>query len=472
MTSSPATSEHSEHSLARDSVRTTLTNVILFFLGILIWIATARFLPTPIRGVLALIMIAPSLVLRIGLLGMDQGIVVMAGADKSLLSPLTRTARWFGLLLGILFMGAMWALMFGFPQTFHQVTQLWPSEPFMLITLAFPLHLMTLAFDAAVYAEDRIAARNTKELVVNCMMLGVMSVAFFAFHLELFAVIGAYIIANLMSLVYAALLLVRRVRLSGDVRPDLGRKAIRIGFPICLAQIASFIMLPTMMVVLSFAMGDSHTRNLARIAFFAMAYQMVDRILPITRSIAFALLPKITAGSDDVAGELAAKASRHTVLASVILFVLLVLFAEPVVPILLGRRYLPLVGAFKIMAPGGIALSMAGVWAAHLLARGRSLTVAWAGLAGVAAALVLSWFGFTYVREGRELLVASVSVAAGGFVNAGVLLPAFCRAAGIGVLQALIPRIEDVRDWQRIPGFIAEILKRRHPAEEKMDYHT
>lgn len=460
MTSSPETSDPDTRSLARDSVRTTLTNIAIFVLGILIWIATARFLTTHLRGVIALIMVVPGLVVRIGLFGMEQGIVVMSGADRKLLGPLTRTAGWFGLGAGFLMMALMAGFMYGFPKTFHSVIQLWPNLPFLVIILAFPIHLMTIAFDAAVYAEDRIAARNMKELTVNAVMLTAMLVAFIVFDFRLFAVVGAYIAANLLSLIYSAILLIGRMKFKGKTSLDLMKKAIKIGFPINLAQVATYIMLPAMIVVLSMALGGSPAENLTRIAFFAMGYQMVDRLLPVTRSIAFALLPKITGGTDEVASELAAKASRHTLLASLVLYAVLVLLAQPIVAILLGARYLPVATSFMIMAPGGVALSVGGVWAAHLLARGKPYKVAWAGIMGVLTALILSGIGFRYLHGTREVLVASIAVVTGSIVNAGILLPAFCRTSKITAVRALIPRIDDIRQWRRIPGFVRELTNR------------
>jgi O-antigen/teichoic acid export membrane protein len=440
-------------------VRTTLTNATLFFLGILIWIATARFLSTHLRGLLALIMVVPGLVIRIGLLGMEQGTVVMAGGDRKLLSPLARTGVWFGLLLGLLMIGVMLGLMYGSPFVFRRITQMWPNGPFLFITLAFPIHLVTIALDSAIYAEDRIAARNAKELVVNGAMLAVMLVAFFGFGLQLFAVVGAYLVANLVSLVYAAMLLIGHVRFTGGIRIDLAKDAIRLGFPINLAQTASYMMLPAMMILLSLTLGGPGAENLQRIGFFAIGFQMVDRILPVTRSVAFALLPKITGGTGELASELAAKASRHTLMASLILFAVLVLLSHIIVGVLLGPRYLPAASAFVIMAPGGVVLSAAGVWSAHLLAVGRPYRVAWASLTGVVVALILSGVGFRFIPDHREVLVASVAVAIGSLVNASVLLPAFCSVAGVTMGQALVLRAEDVREWNRIPGLLRELVK-------------
>jgi len=468
MTSPESKSQNSGHSLAHDSVGTTLTNVALFIVGILIWIAIARILGPIWRGALALVMIAPTIVIKGGTFGFDQGMIVLGGGDRNKLGPLTRTGIVFGLIFGLIAVGILMGFMWGFPKTFWRICQeVWMPLPFLLISLAFPLHLMTLVYDAAIYAEDRISARNLKELVINVLMLLILAALVFFWHKRLIGVILAYVLANIISLLYAMLLVRGHVNLSG--RPDmkLASQAVKLGFPVYLAQLAAYIMLPAMMVVLSFSLTGKAGDNLARIAYFTMAYQMIERTLPVTRSVAFALLPKITDGSDAEAGRLAARASRHTLIAAAGIFILLVLFMHPIVSILLGQQYISIVGAFAIMAPGGIALSLIGVWSAHLLARHRPMPVAWGGILGVITALVISWLGFNYLPEGREVMAASIAVVSGTLVNALYLLPTFCKIGKIPLREALVPGIDDFRDWKRIPGLVKRvIMRKRHRTED------
>jgi O-antigen/teichoic acid export membrane protein len=466
MTSSTATCEDNSQSLVRDSVGTTLTNGVLTLVGLIIWVAMARLLDPSWRGALALVMIVPATVMRVGTFGFDQGTVVLGGADRKLLGPLTRTGVVFGFIVGLISIGLFLGFMFGFPKAFWQIMQkVWLPEPFMVITLAFPLHLMTMAYDAAVYAEDRIAARNAKELVVNLVMLAVILAAVLLFDLRLFGVVGAYLIANTVSLGYAWTLVRKRVDLSGGLRFDLLANSIKLGFPVYLAQLASFIMLPAMMLVLSWELPQDDWGNLARIAFFTMGYQIVERTLPVTRSIGFALLPKITGGSEEAAGELASRASRQTLIVAFVLFAVLVLCMRFIVDILLGYRYHPIVGAFAIMAPGGVALSVGGVWATHLLARCKPLKVASAGLAGVLTALIVAAIGFHVLPHGREVLTASIAVVAGSFANSITLLIAFTRTSGVSVSDSLVPRLDDLRDWRRVPQFAKEYFLRRSRSE-------
>jgi O-antigen/teichoic acid export membrane protein len=218
-------------------------------------------------------------------------------------------------------------------------------------------------------------------------------------------------------------------------------------------------MLPAMMLVLSFSLSGTKFDNLARIAYFTMAYQMIDRILPVTRSVSFALLPKITTASDKDASDLAAKASRQTLLVSIVLFFILAMLMQPIVSILLGERFIPVVWAFVFLAPAGVALSVGGVWSNHLLARTRPYEVARAGIIGVVVALIVSGIGFQFTSS-REVLVAAGAVLIGSFVNAGFLLSSFCRVGKISLYGALIPTMSDFREWRRIPGLIRSMINR------------
>ncbi len=467
MTSSNENPEKSSRSLARDSVGTTLTYSGLFILGLIIFVVIARVLGPTWRGALGIVMLAPGIVLRIGNLGYEHGLVVIGGKTRDLLGPLTRTGIVYGFITGLISIGILMGFMWGFPKTFWGINQVWLPLPFMIITLAFPLHLMTLVYDGAIYAEDRIAARNKKELVVNIAMLIAIIVATFIFNYWLMGIVAAYIIAQCVSLFYAMILVRGRVKLSGGLDLRQAGEAVRLGFPVSLAHLATYLMLPAMIIPLSLALPGNAIENLARIGYFTIAYQMVDRILPVTRSVAFALLPKITSAEEEEAGELAAKASRHTLMVSVAIFAVLVVFMYPIISILLGNRFLAVVGPFAIMAPGGVALSVAGVWQAHLLARKKPLQVAKAGIMGVVVALIITGLGFHYIPGDREVLAASLAVMIGTFVNAGMLLPAFCKAGKIGPVKALIPTLEDLREWRRIPGLIVEMIKRRTNGTEE-----
>ena len=470
MTSLSETHED-QSSLARDSVGTTLTNGVLFLLGIILLVLIARLLGPTWRGALVMIMLAPTLVMRLGPLGYDQGMVVLGGADRKLLGPLTRTAVIFGFFLGLIFIGLLMGFMWGWPKTFWRISQIWLPDQFELIALVFPVHLMTMAFDSAIYAEDRISARNLKELIVNLVMLAIILVAVMVWKLKLFGVVGAYVIANLVSMVYAWILVKGRVDLNGGVDLPLAKRTVKLGFPIYLSQLASYVTHPAMMVILSWALGGKPGINLARIAFFSMGFQMVERILPVTRSVAFALFPKITKSTHEDARELAAKASRHTFIASVALFGLLVIFLHPVIRILLGEVWLPIVWPFAIMAPGGVALSVAGVWATHLLARKKPYKVAWAGITGFITALIIAALGFKFLQRGSEIIVASFAVVIGSFINASLLLPAFCSASGLKPSEILIPRMSDLKEWRRIPGIIGDYVDRKFGRKRNTGEH-
>jgi len=460
MTSSPENSETPVRSLARDSVGTTLTYAALFLLGILIFVLNCRILGPMWRGVLGLIMIAPGIVLKIGNFGFDQGMVVIGGKEKELLPKLAATGLLYSRLIGYILIGLLLGFMFGFPIQFWRMFQeLWNPLAFTVISIAFPIHLMTLIVDATIYAEDRIAVRNTKEILVNVVMFVAILILVFVFNMKLMGIIGAYVIANTFSLVYGWYLCRDKVSLNGALDFPLISRAVKLGFPVSLALFASYIMLPVMMIQLSLSLHGDQALALQRIGFFSVAYMMVDRILPVTRSVAFALLPKITSGTDEGAGELAAKASRHTLIISFLLFVVLVIFMKPIIAFLLGQRFMNVVVPFAIMAPGGIALSVSGVWAANLLARHRPLDVAFAGIAGVFVALICSWVGFHYMPDGREVLVASISVVIGNLVAFIIMLPAFCRSGHLSVRDVLVPTLDDFREWKRIPGFIFDMIR-------------
>ncbi len=462
MTSSSENPKTPIRSLARDSVGTTLTYIALFFLGLVIFILNCRILGPEWRGVLGLVMLAPGIVIKIGNLGFDQGLIVLGGKDRGILGALSRTGIVYSFVMGMVSIGILMGFMWGFPIAFWRIFQeVWNPKAFMLISLAFPIHLMTLICDSAIYAEDRISVRNLKEIIVNAVMLAAIVILVLAFDLRLMGIIGAYVIANFFSLVYGLVLVKDKVLSRVSLDFSLVKKSLKLGFPVSMAHLASYLMLPAMIIPLSLALSGNARLNLERIGYFSVAYMMVDRILPVTRSVAFALLPKITSGTDQEAGELAGKASRHTLIVSISIFIVLVIFMHPIVSLLLGERFINVVVPFTIMAPGGIALSATGVWSAHLLARKRPLDVAWAGIIGVLTALICAGLGFHYLPDGREVLVASISVVVGTILIAAIMLPSFCRTGQISVREAILPTLEDLREWKRIPGYISDMITRK-----------
>jgi O-antigen/teichoic acid export membrane protein len=136
--------------------------------------------------------------------------------------------------------------------------------------------------------------------------------------------------------------------------PGLVRSASRFGLRAYLASVVSFLNLRSDQFLVSFLAGT------ASLGLYSVAVTVAELMLFFPRALSTALLPRITAASQEDAGHLAASATRHTIGASVFGLLAIIPLAL-LIPLIFGEAYRPAVVPCLLLAPGVAAFSLAPV---------------------------------------------------------------------------------------------------------------
>lgn len=191
----------------------------------------------------------------------------------------------------------------------------------------------------------------------------------------------------------------------------------------------------------------------AALGMYSIAVAGAESLLVPTQVAALVTSPHI--GSMDVktAGLLTARCVRHNLLLALAICLALFIFAAPIVQLLYGRSFLPLVPAFEVLLLGVFALSLSSPVSNYFtLKLGRPQVAL--SLAGLSAVVCIA---STVLLIGRfGMLGAAIGSTAGYIAGQAVALWYFGRCASVGVRLMLLPTAEDLSVYRT---FLVRLLR-------------
>ena len=129
----------------------------------------------------------------------------------------------------------------------------------------------------------------------------------------------------------------------------------------------------------------------ASVGVYSVAVTVAELLLFFPRSLATALMPRITGADSVSAKHMAASACRHTVGGALLSAVVLVPIGL-LIPVLFGEAYRPSVVPFFLLLPGLGAYALAPVLSTYFSGQlGRPIVTSL--FAGMSLALDVTWFG-------------------------------------------------------------------------------
>lgn len=427
----------------RDSVITIGAKVLVFIIGLIASIVIARVLGPTWRGYFALIMIPYAVFLIVAPLGINRGNVYYVGKEPERVGDIVNHSFWSGLIIG-----TVCFIIFGlyiYTGYFKKFSEGLIPGFFIIIVATFPLMLVSLYFDAIIHGRDLILMRNLKEVFITAFMLIVTLTGFFVFHKGLLAPVASVFITTIVGFFVSIYLVNKYVTKLKIRKVNWGylSKNFAFGFKNHISVAA--VMLIGSVIILMARHRIPHEfnyRQVDQIAFLAMAVMFFERGMTFPRSIAFALLPKLTGADAKDALKSTLKVSRYNVIFTLVTFLLLYFFIEPLVILLYGEAFERIAIPFKALVPGAICLGLGEVWATGLFARGKTNAILLAGLLG----LLTATFSGYYLLFNMKILGGGIACSLGFFVYALVLLIAFAIEAPFRGRDMFILGGEDIAE--------------------------
>jgi O-antigen/teichoic acid export membrane protein len=194
------------------------------------------------------------------------------------------------------------------------------------------------------------------------------------------------------------------------------------------------------------------------LGMYTIAVSGAQAVLSATQSVATTTAPHVGSLSDDDARRLTARAARNNVAIATSACVLIGLAAPLLVHVAFGTRFLPAVGALRILLVGMIAMSTSAVLSNYFtLRRGRPEFSLYVAGAGAATSISLS---FALIPR-LGIIGAALSVTTSYIVSALLFLAAFQRDSGLPPSEILLLKSADVRAYRQLAGRLAFGLRRR-----------
>jgi O-antigen/teichoic acid export membrane protein len=246
---------------------------------------------------------------------------------------------------------------------------------------------------------------------------------------------------SLMHLVLSTILLVagvRRYGISFRIGRDLLGEITSYGLRTYVGGLVNYAVLRIDPFIL-----NAYTST-TQVGQYTIAVTLTEKLWLVDSSVGHATMPEVVSRERDDAARVVAAANRNVILITVVVGLALFALAPLVIGLLYGEDYLPAVTPLRILMPGVIAYASGRTLLQYhqgQLARPgiASAVLGVAAIVGVGLYLLLiPEYGMAGAALASSITYTLVFV---------VALTLFHRASGVGLVETLVPRPEDVRRY-------------------------
>ena len=438
--------------LLRTGTVTLASRLVVFALSLAAGVILARTLGPGGRGLYALALLGPSLLVLVANLGVSNALVYHLARGTFRTDQLIGQVIALALILG----GVAAVVLMVVIALFGKV--LLPGVPLNLAVIAgiaVPLALFfyfSLSFSQGL---QKFTAFNSLYLV-NAAALVVFLVPLFWARGNVTAAVAAWSLSWVPTAGLGLALLSRWGRLNVRLDRAVARALLRFG----IVGYASFLT-----TYLNFRLDTFLVNifaNATQVGFYAVAVSLAETIWYISTSAATVLTPRVAAGESSESDATTGLVSRVVVGASLLAAIVLALVAPLLVHVLFGPAFQPSVAAVWLLLPGVVALGAARVLAGYLLGRNRQQVDLAASLAGLVVTVALDLILIPRYGFAGAAVASSVAYATTLIVD----LTWVVRHSTLGVRDLLLPTPADLRvTLRRAQGVLVE-LRRSGPGQK------
>lgn len=210
---------------------------------------------------------------------------------------------------------------------------------------------------------DRFALSNAYLLATWVGTCAAVSIGLAAFDLELLGAVAVVSGVHCLATLFTAVRVLSATGLGGRTGRHEIRETLRFGFKSQAQSILTHLHENVDVVILAALIDDP-----GRVAFYAIATSIVNRIKILPSAVANALLPHVAGQEREAAAETAARAARHSFFWTCVLAGALACIAPFAVPWAYGQDYFGVVRPILILLPATIFLAVNSLLARYFMA--------------------------------------------------------------------------------------------------------
>lgn len=398
-------------------------------------IVLARYLSVADRGTLALLTAFAGMVAIVSLLGWPSASIYRLRSARSAPRKVAGTGLWATLVISLVVIAVCVAFRVQLTERFFQGV---PPSLYYAMLLLVPFQLGGLIFSGVARGIDRFSVQNLYRVGHSAGNLAAAVLVLVLWSGALREILVALVIVQIVSTVWLVLNILRQTGLAWKVDMAETGASLRFGLKSYAVSLTGQIHERIDLFMLAFFLADPE-----EVAYYAVAYGVLQRVQLVPDAIGTALFPKLAGLDRREAGRFASHVSRHSVLWVALTVVLLGTAGPFLVPLVYGAQYLPSVRPFLILLPGVAAVTVYRILARYFLALGRQeINVATQVVSAIVNVLLNTWL---IPRHG--IVGAAIASLISYSLEALLITIAFIRVSGRRVGETFVFRRGDLRPY-------------------------
>jgi len=372
------------NSISKNSAITFSSQILIFASGFITLIILARTLGPSGKGIYTLIILIPTVMLKLGSLGIEVANVYFIGSKqyepKEVVSNSLLSSILLGLLLILLFLGISRLNVFKNYLDSNQINifYLW------LVILTVPFSLLSGFLRNIFLGKEKIITFNKINIFQTIMRLVIIVIFLVILRQGVSGAINAYIITILSVFVFIIFLIKKITEIKYSFNRKLFKDFIGYGVKAYFANLTQFLNYRLDMFLVAFFLTP------AAVGYYSITVGIAEKLWMLPGAIATVLFPRISSLQDKDANNLTPRVARHTFFIIFIFSLMLVILIRPLIKILFGIAFLPSVKPLLILLPGIVALGGAKTLTADLAGRGKPQFAALASFVSLAVNIPLN----------------------------------------------------------------------------------
>lgn len=420
--------------IAKDSLMTFSTRILLVCFGIITSIILARVLGPAGKGAYALIILIPVLLTKVGDLGVGIANVYFIGKKKYDVSAIASNSLISACVLGAILI-AIFLILFGYLQSnfLKEIN----SRYLLLAVCALPFALLVSYFGAILLGENKIWKFNLVNILHSGSLLGLLLILLLIVKGGLFGATLSWMLSAIVTATGCIFLVRKSAKINLFLNFKLFRDSIKFGIKGYLGNVVQVLNYRLDMFFVNFFLG------VAFVGYYSIAVLLAETLWYLPGSVGTVLFPKVSSIKPDMANQLSPKICRNTLFITLLGCLLFFALGKVVILVAFGARFLPALRPLQILLPGIAALSIPKVLSFDLTGRGKPLINTYAAVISLAVNIPLNLLLIPKWGINGAAFASTVAYV----LAAGIVLFAFLKISKNNLSDTIIIKLSDLKTY-------------------------
>ena len=347
--------------LAKESAQTLLFQVSAFVLNVITGMIVIRILGPESYGIVAVILIYPTLFYTLGHLTVGLGIIHHSGKQKYRVEEFAGSALLLAVLMGVFLYGVFLITLPYLDAILYKGLQKFYLSIAMVLV---PFYLIVYYFSSILQSTLHIKEYNFVNQFSAFFTLPIILLVALLWHIGVREIIFITVAIGMAAAAFAIYQVKRISRSSWKVSTGLIKDLLRDGGKVHLGAIATYMYSQINIVILNYYLEPS------QVGYYVLANNLANLILLLSVSVETSLYPRTSLETMENAAQLTAGACRKVVLVTLLAASMMGIMAHYLILLYAGEQFLSSTILLRILLPGFVVFVIAKIVSVFWLRKG------------------------------------------------------------------------------------------------------